>query len=97
MKVREDEAVVARLPEELDVGGVGQARHRDAPRELGGRAERLGYLLLARAPEGGGEGHGAQQEGHDCLEEGQGRGAHPLEEGHPVRRRKRRVVEGNKS
>lgn len=96
MKVWEDEAVVARLPEELDVGGVGHARHRDAPLELGGRAERLGHLLLARAPEGGGEGHGAQQEGHDCLEEGQGRGAHSLEEGHHGSRR-RRLVEGNKS
>lgn len=93
MEGGEDEAVVACLPEELDVGGVGHAGHRDASLELGGRAEGLGHLLPARAPEGGREGQGAQQEGHHGLEEGEGRGSNSLKEGH---HRRRRLVNGEK-
>lgn len=85
MESREDEAVVSRLPEELDVGGVGHSGDGDAVGVLGGCAERLGHLLLSHTPEGGHEGYGVQEERHDRLEEGQGRGAHPLKEGHRAR------------
>lgn len=80
----EDEAVVPRLPGELDAGGVGHAGDGDAVAVLGGRTERLGHLLFAHAPVGGHEGHAAQEEGHERLQEGEARGAHLLQEGHRV-------------
>lgn len=81
----EDEAVVPGLPEELDVGVVVQAWNGDAVGVLGGRAQRLGHLLLPRAPEGGHEGQGAQEERHDRLQEREGRRAHLLQESHRER------------
>lgn len=50
MKGGEDEAVVPRLPEELDVGGVGDAGDGDAVAVLGGSTQRFGHLLFAHAP-----------------------------------------------
>lgn len=85
MKVGEDEAVVSGLPEELEVGGVGHAGNGDAVAVFSGCAQRLGHLLFPHTPEGGREGHGAQEERHDCLEEGEGRGTHPLQECHHAR------------
>lgn len=85
MKGGEDEAVVARLPEELDVGGVGDAGHRDAVGVFVGGAKGLWHLLLPHAPVGGHEGHPGQEEGGQRLDEGQARGTHLLQERHGVR------------
>lgn len=85
MKGGKDEAVVARLPEELDVGGVGDSGHWDAVGVFGGGAEGLGHLLLTHAPVGGQEGNAAQEQGGQRLEEGDARGAHLLQERHGVR------------
>lgn len=71
VKGGEDEAVVPGLPEELDVRGVGHAGDGNTVGVLGGRAERLGHLLFALAPEGGHQGHRVQEERHDGLEEGE--------------------------
>lgn len=84
VKPGEDEAVVPRLPGELDVGGVGDAGDGDAVAVLGGRTERLGHLLFAHAPVGGHKGHAAQEERHERLDEGEARGTHLLQEGHHV-------------
>lgn len=84
MKGGEDEAVVARLPEELDVGGVGDSRHWDAVGVFGGGAEGLRNLLLSHTPVGGQEGHAAQEQGGQRLDEGDARGAHLLQERHHV-------------
>lgn len=88
MKGGKNEAVVARLPEELDVGGVGDSGHWDAVGVFGGGAEGLGHLLLAHAPVGGHEGHGAQEQGGQRLDEGDARGPHPLQQRHGVRERR---------
>lgn len=85
MKGGEDEAVVARLPEELDVGGVGDSRHWDTIGVFGGGAERLWHLLLTYAPVGGHEGQPAQEKGGKRLDEGEARGTHLLQERHYVR------------
>ena len=85
VKGGEHEAVIPGLPEELDVGGVGQAWNGDAVAVLGWRTERLGHLPLTHAPEGRHEGHSAEEERHDCLEEGEGWGTHPLQECHHAR------------
>ena len=82
MEGGEDEAVVPRLPEELDVGGVGHAGNGDAVAVLGGRTEGLGHFLFPHAPVGGHEGDAAQEEGHHRLDEGEARGAHLLHERH---------------
>lgn len=79
---REHKAVVPGLPEELDVGGVGDTRHGDAVAVLVGSAERLWDLLLPDAPVGGQEGGGAQEEGGHRLEKGEARGAYSLKERH---------------
>lgn len=84
MKLGEDEAVVPRLPGELDVGGVGHAGNGDAVAVLGGRAERLGHLLFAHAPVRGQEGHSAQEEGQERLHKGEARGTHLLQKRHHV-------------
>ena len=61
----EGEAVVTRLPgERVFSGAVGQVLHLDAAELLDRRAEGLGHLLGALAPEGGEYGHGAQQQRH---------------------------------
>lgn len=78
----EDKAVVARLPGELDAGGVGDAGNGDAVAVLGGRTEWLGHLLSAHAPVGGHEGHATQEERHHRLDEGEARGTHLLQERH---------------
>lgn len=95
MKGGEDEAVVARLPEELDVGGVGDSRHWDTIGVFGGGAERLWHLLLTYAPVGGHEGHPAQEEGGKRLDEGEARGTHLLQERHYVRTRIRAEAAGD--
>lgn len=82
MEGGEDEAVVSRLPEELDVGGVGDAGDGDAVAVLGGSTEGFGHLLLAHAPVRGHEGHPAQEQRHYCLDEGEARGTHLLQERH---------------
>lgn len=82
MKGREDEAVVACLPVELDVGGVGDAGNGDAVAVLGGSAEGLGHLLSTHAPVRRHEGHAAQEQRQDCLDEGEARGTHLLQERH---------------
>lgn len=73
MEGGEDEAVVPRLPGELDVGGVGHAGNGDAVGVLCGRAERLGQLLAPRAPVGGHEGHATHEERYNRLDEGEAR------------------------
>lgn len=85
MKGGEDKAVVARLPEELDVGGVGHSRHWDAVGVFVGGAERLWHLLLTDTPVGGHEGHTAKEQGGKRLDEGETRGTHLLQERHRVR------------
>lgn len=82
MKGGEDEAIVPGLPEELDVGRVGDAWNWDAVAVLGGGTEGLGHLLLAHAPVGGHEGGATQEQRHDCLDEGEARGAYSLQERH---------------
>lgn len=82
VKGGEDEAVVARLPVELDVGGVGDAGNGDAVALLGGSAEGLGHLLATHAPVRRHEGRAAQEQRQDCLDEGQARGTHLLQERH---------------
>lgn len=82
MKGGEDEAIVPGLPEELDVGRVGDARNWDAVAVLGGGTEGLGHLLLAHAPVGGHEGGATQKQRHDRLDEGEARGAYSLQERH---------------
>lgn len=82
MKGGEDEAIVPGLPEELDVGRVGDARNWDAVAVLGGGTEGLGHLLLAHTPVGGHEGGATQEQRHDCLDEGEARGAYSLQERH---------------
>lgn len=57
----EHKAVVPRLPEELDVGGVGDARNRDAVAVFCGSAKGFGHLLLAHAPVRGQEGHDTEE------------------------------------
>lgn len=84
VKGGKDEAVVARLPEELDVGGVGDPRHWDAVGVLGGGAEGLWHLLLTHTPVGGQEGHAAQEQRGQRLDEGDARGTHLLQERHRV-------------
>lgn len=61
VKGREDKAVVPRLPEELDVGGVGDARNGDAVAVLGGSTKGFGHLLFTHAPVRGQEGHATQE------------------------------------
>lgn len=78
MEGREYKAVVPGLPEELDVGGVGDTGHGDAVAVLVGSAERLGDLLLANAPVGGQEGSGAQEERRQRLDKGEAWGSYPL-------------------
>lgn len=85
VKVGKDEAVVARLPEELDVGVVGDSGHWDAVGVFGGGAEGLRHLLLPHTPVGGHEGHAAQKQGGEGLDEGDARGTHLLQERHRVR------------
>lgn len=82
MKGGEDEAVVSRLPEELDVGGVGDAGDGDAVAVLGGSTEGFGHLLFAHAPVRGHEGHPTQEQRHYGLDEGEARGTHLLQERH---------------
>ncbi len=82
MEGGKDEAVVARLPGELDAGGVGDAGNGDAVAVLGGRTKWLGHLLFTHAPIGGHKGCSTQEEGHHCLDEGEARGTHPLQECH---------------
>lgn len=82
MKGGEDEAVVPGLPEELDVGGVGHAGHGDAVAVFGGRTERFRHLLFTNAPIGGHEGHGAEEERRNGLDEGEARRTHLLQERH---------------
>lgn len=82
VKLGEDEAVVPRLPGELDVGGVGHAGNGDAVAVFGGRTEGLRHLLSAHAPVRGHEGHAAQEERHKRLDKGEARGTHLLQEGH---------------
>lgn len=82
MKGGEDEAIVPGLPEELDVGRVGDARNWDAVAVLGGGTEGLGHLLPAHAPVGGHEGGATQEQRHDRLDEGEARGAYSLQERH---------------
>lgn len=74
----EHKAVVPGLPEELDVGRVGDARHGDAVAVLVGSAERLRNLLLADAPVGGQEGSGAQEERRHRLDKGEAGGSYSL-------------------
>lgn len=88
----EDEAVVPRLPEELDVGGVGHAGNGDAVAVLGGRAEGLGHLLFPHTPVGGHEGNAAQEEGRHRLDEGEARGAHLLHQRHHAGTKARGVL-----
>lgn len=78
MEGREYKAVVPGLPEELDVGRVGDARHGDAVAMLVGSAERLWDLLLSDTPVGGQKGGGAQEERHHRLEKGQSGGSYSL-------------------
>lgn len=85
VKGGKDEAVVARLPEELDVGGVGDSGHWDAVGVFGGGAEGLWHLLLTHTPVGGHEGHATQGQGGERLDEGDARGTHLLQERHRVR------------
>lgn len=85
VKVGEDKAVVAGLPEVLNPGGVGDAGNGDAIGLLGGRTQRFGHLLLTHAPVGGHEGRGAQEVRQKCLDKGEARGAHPLHECHRAR------------
>lgn len=85
VKGGEDETVVTRLPEELDVGGVGHSGHWDAVGVFGGGAERLRHLLLTYTPVGGHEGHPAKEQGGKRLDEGEARGTHLLQERHRVR------------
>lgn len=61
MEGREHKAVVPRLPEELDVGGVGDARNRDAVAVLGGSTKGFGHLLLTHAPVRGQEGRDTEE------------------------------------
>lgn len=82
MKGREDKAVIARLPGELDVGGVGQAGDGDAVAVFDGRTERFGHFLFAHAPVGRHEGNTAQEERDNRLDEGEARGTHLLQERH---------------
>lgn len=67
MEGGEHKAVVPGLPEELDVGGIGDARHGDAVAVLLGSAKGLRDLLLSDTPVGGQEGGGAQEEGRHRL------------------------------
>lgn len=65
MEGREDEAVVPRLPGELDGGEVMRdPGHRYAFGQFIGRAEGLGDLLTALTPVGRQEGHGPQDQRH---------------------------------
>lgn len=82
MKGGEDKAVIPRLPGEMDDGGVGDAGDRDAVAVLDGRTERLGHLLFSHAPVGRHEGNAAQEERHNCLDKGEARGTHLLQECH---------------
>lgn len=50
MKAGEDKAVVTRLPEELNVGGVGDTGDGDAVAVLDGSAKGLRHLLFTHAP-----------------------------------------------
>lgn len=94
MKGGEDEAIVPGLPEELDVGRVGDPRNGDAVAVFCGGAEGLGHLLLAHAPVGGHEGGATQEERHDRLDEGEARGAYPLQERHRAEVRSARAAGG---
>lgn len=78
MEGGEHKAVVAGLPEELDVGRVGDARHGDAVAVLFGSAQRLWDLLLSDAPVGGQEGGGAQEERRHRLDKGEAGGSYSL-------------------
>lgn len=82
MEGGEYKAVVAGLPEELDVGGIGDTGHGDAVAVLLGSAKGLRDLLLSDAPVGGQEGSGAQEEGHHRLHKGEAGGSYSLQERH---------------
>lgn len=82
MEGGEYKAVVAGLPEELDVGGIGDTGHGDAVAVLLGSAKGLRDLLLSDAPVGGQEGSGAQEEGHHRLHKGEAGGSYTLQERH---------------
>lgn len=75
---REYKAVVPGLPEELDVGRIGDTRHGDAVAVLLGSAERLWDLLLSNAPVGRQEGGGAQEERCHRLDKGEAGGSYSL-------------------